>query len=30
VAALEDAGIVVAPTPADMGDAVLKAIEKAS
>ena len=29
VAALEDAGIVVAPTPADMGDAVVKAIEKA-
>lgn len=26
VAALEDAGIVVAPTPADMGDAVVKAI----
>ena len=30
VAALEDAGIVVAPTPADMGDAVAKAIAKAS
>ena len=29
VAALEDAGIVVAPTPADMGDAVVKAIAKA-
>ncbi|MEM9366836.1 MAG: succinate--CoA ligase subunit alpha [Planctomycetota bacterium] len=29
VAALEDAGIVVAPTPADMGDAVVKAIENA-
>lgn len=29
VAALEDAGIVVAPTPADMGDAVVKAISKA-
>lgn len=28
VAALEDAGIVVAPTPADMGDAVVKAIAK--
>ncbi len=28
VAALEDAGIVVAPTPADMGDAVAKAIAK--
>ena len=28
VAALEDAGIVVAPTPADMGDAVVKAISK--
>ena len=26
VAALEDAGIVVAPTPADMGDAVVKAM----
>ncbi len=28
VAALEDAGIVVAPTPADMGDAVVKAMSK--
>ncbi|MGB1816524.1 MAG: succinate--CoA ligase subunit alpha, partial [Rubripirellula sp.] len=28
VAALEDAGIVVAPTPADMGDAVVKAMAK--
>ncbi len=28
VAALEDAGIVVAPTPADMGDAVAQAIAK--
>ena len=28
VAALEDAGIIVAPTPADMGDAVVKAISK--
>lgn len=28
VAALEEAGIVVAPTPADMGDAVVKAISK--
>lgn len=28
VAALEDAGIVVAESPADMGDAVVKAIEK--
>ena len=28
VAALEDAGIAVAPTPADMGDAVVKAIAK--
>lgn len=28
VAALEDAGIVVAPTPADMGDAVVKAINR--
>lgn len=28
VAALEDAGIVVAPTPADMGDAVSKALAK--
>ncbi len=30
VAALEDAGIIVAPTPADMGDAVVKAIAKAN
>ncbi|TWU05049.1 succinate--CoA ligase subunit alpha [Stieleria varia] len=29
VAALEDAGIVVAPTPADMGTAVVEAIKKA-
>ena len=29
VAALEDAGIVVAPTPADMGDAVVQAIKNA-
>ena len=29
VAALEDAGIVVAPTPADMGDAVQRAIDAA-
>jgi len=29
VAALEDAGIVVAPSPAEMGDAVLKAIQQA-
>jgi len=28
VAALEDAGIVVAPTPADMGQAVVKAMQK--
>ena len=28
VAALEDAGIVVAPTPADMGDAVARALAK--
>ncbi|MBU6176059.1 MAG: succinate--CoA ligase subunit alpha, partial [Planctomycetes bacterium] len=28
VAALEDAGIVVAPSPADMGTAVLKALSK--
>lgn len=28
VAAMEDAGIVVAPTPADMGDAVVKAMAK--
>ena len=29
VAALEDAGIVVAPSPAEMGDAIVKAIQKA-
>ena len=28
VAALEDAGIIVAPTPAQMGDAVVQAIER--
>jgi succinyl-CoA synthetase alpha subunit len=28
VAALESAGIVVAPSPADMGAAVLKALQK--
>ncbi len=28
VAALEDAGIVVAPSPAEMGEAVVKAMSK--
>ena len=29
IAALEDAGVVVAPTPTDMGSAMMEAMEKA-